>query len=1740
LTEHFESRVHWELVASALTIVLTILCGGSTVSAASAAEVCPNEARRSEQGSLGLALPDCRAYELASPGSLLPQNGGRPARASITGNAITYYTSHPASDATSSNYYYVSTRRPEGWRVNPVPPQVAPAALFDGICDQNVFFSLDLSENVDENGWFNPDEPARCKRNETLVPEEPFPYRNVFLHNIATGSNQLVNVTPSGVAPANAKFQDASDDFSHIIFGEEAQLTSDSPAGYNFYLWVKGVVRLVTFLPDGSPAVGELVEATDHPSPYGDVPGSGFAPFTGAVSGDGRRIFFYSGGSLYLRENADAPQSPVSGGGCTNPSLACTIQIDASEGAGPGGGGVFWRASSDGSKVFFTDSSRLTTDSTAASDEADLYEYDLNSQQLTDLTIGAGGPAGVIGIAGASDDGSYLYFVANGVLAPGASPGSCRGEEETGQTCNLYLVHGDSIAFVATVLRADHWLWQEDTEATADAIHKSGDLWANTSSSGKFFAFSSYASLTGYDNHDAESGDLDREIFLYDATANGGDGWLDCVSCPPGPTNDPSMNIVFGGNYSYTSSDRANWKANAVLDDGRVFFDTKEALVAKDTNGLSDVYEYRAGQHHLISSGTSAGGAHFLDASPSGSDVFFQTPQSLVPSDADSENASLYDARVDGGFAEVAPSTPPCEGESCRQPASPAPESFLPGTSQFGGLGRLKPKRRRKHHRGKHRRDHPRHRSARIEYKLGYVDSEHFSHEGGYASRSTPLSELGGVATSADGAGEGADQASATAPVVEIGDPWVYAHFDSATVEAMINPRGLDTTCEVQFVSKANFELSGYANASAQPCPESLGAGSAYRLVRVELSDLRSSTTYHFRFVASNSSGSLDGSDKSFDTFGIESFSMEVVDGNDHPFTQAGGYPFESVTHYRFNHTFVPSQFGTAGSIDAFLKNVLTEQPPGRVGSVTATPRCAGFAVDEELCSPDTQVGTITTEYFEGATRNKRTRALYNVLTPKGIASRQSSIDPYISTDTYIRTGTDYGTTAAAFNITEEARIVGVTARIWGVPADPAHNAERRCSGGGSGCASKSPPLPMLRNPTSCGGSLTGKATVDTWQEPGELLTANAQMPAITGCSRVKFNPTIEWQPTTGLADSPSGLHINIHIPQNEDPEKLGVADLRDVVIPATDGLILNPAGANDLVGCSPGQVDLHSERPANCPDAARVGSVEVRTPLLDHPLHGGIYIATPHRNPFDSLFAIYVAINDPESGVVVKLAGKIEADPQNGQLRTTFTENPQLPIEDFKLDFFSGPRAVLRTPSRCGAYRARSTLTPWSAPESGPPVDAVDSFRVAAGPNGGPCVSEDAHAPNTPAFHAGTIRPVAGAYSAFVLHLNREDRTQQIANLTFSPPPGLLGRLAGLAYCPEGSLAAVSARSGEAELAKPSCPKASEVGTVNIGVGAGTAPYYVQGKAYVAGPYKGAPLSLATVVPAVVGPYDLGNALVRTALYVDLETAQITARSDPIPKIWAGISLDVRSISLRLDRPGFTLNPTKCSPMSVAGQITSVFSQAVSLADSFRVGKCRRLGFSPHLRLRLFGKTHRGAHPSLRAVLKMPKGGTNIKRVAVTLPPSQFLDNEHIRGICTREQFSVDACPAGSIYGYAEAWSPLLDRPLKGPVYLRSSNHRLPDLLADLKGQIRFALDGRIDSALGGIRANIEGVPDAPVSKFMLTMKGGAKGLLQSSTDVCAKPQPALVEFEGQNGRIQDIHPMLRPKCAAAPGKQP
>jgi hypothetical protein len=883
----------------------------------------------------------------------------------------------------------------------------------------------------------------------------------------------------------------------------------------------------------------------------------------------------------------------------------------------------------------------------------------------------------------------------------------------------------------------------------------------------------------------------------------------------------------------------------------------------------------------------------------------------------------------------------------------------------------------------------------------------------------------------------------------------------------------------------------------------------------------------------------------------IESFKFETTDAGGAATQQASGHPDLSVTTFDF------AKAANGAPVEQ-PRDVVVELPPGQVGAPSATPTCNQTQLETHECPAESQLGLLTLELELQEEEFELTAPLYNMEAPPGVLAQFGAL--VITTSVHlvasVRSEPDYGVNVTVRNTPQALPFHLVKTTFWGVPADESHDGERTCPGQFGGSCPSNPPqvLPFLTNPSACTPTSIAFGHADSWQDIGAFADASAgnfngsaEPIGITGCDAVDFQPTVKARPTTNLADSPSGLDVNIHLPQNQSPEGLAEAQLKDATLDLPPGMTVNPSSAAGLEGCDPSQIGLTTpvgQLPAHfnltktsCPDASRLGTVRLTTPLLTNPLQGEMYLARPHQNPFGSLLGLYLVVEDPRTGVLIKIAGKATPDPQTGQLSVSFPQNPQLPFEDLDVELFPGSRGALKTPATCGSFTTNSEMVPWTAPE-GPTRHPTDSFEIASGAGNSACPASESSAPNQPTFTAGTTDPAAGAFSPFVLKLSRPDGSQPIKGIDTTLPKGLLGRLAGIPYCPDRDLAAAVAKAGAQEQASASCPAASQVGTVNIGVGAGSTPFYAPGKAYLAGPYKGAPLSLAIVTPAVAGPFDLGTVVVRNALQVDPVTTQIHVVSDPIPTILQGIPLDIRSIAVNIDRPDFTLNPTSCEQTSVTGSALSIFGQSAALTSPFQIGGCNALGFKPALAIDLKGGTKRAEYPALTAVLKTRRGDANIAKAVVSLPHSEFLAQEHIKTICTRVQFAADSCPAKSIYGQATAVSPLLDKPLSGPVYLRSSDHKLPDLVADLNGQIRVTLDGRIDSVNGGIRNSFEVVPDAPVSKFVLRMRGGGKSLLVNSRNLCASPSRAAVQLDGQNGKIRDLRPVVTNDCKKSKGR--
>ena len=927
---------------------------------------------------------------------------------------------------------------------------------------------------------------------------------------------------------------------------------------------------------------------------------------------------------------------------------------------------------------------------------------------------------------------------------------------------------------------------------------------------------------------------------------------------------------------------------------------------------------------------------------------------------------------------------------------------------------------------------------------------------------------------------------------------------------------------------------------------------------------------------------------------------FDIVTGLDAPLLEAGGdtatlagaHPFQAAIDLGFPVLETEGATGTrlfAGS--GHPHEIVIDLPRGMVVDPAATPvLCTEAELLGKTCPPASQIGDFNLGSILGPDIGYFSNDVYNMVPPPGYPA-EIAFDPTEGNGIFIhvlggvRSDGDFGIEA----IVRDVPALGTNpvfndyTQLWGDPSADIH-AETRAnctyvvpSAPVAPCLVEHRQIPLLTTPPDCSGvPLETVVHVDSWEEPGTFKSARYRSSdlqgdpvALSGCNQLSYEPSISVAPTTDVADSPSGLDVTVHQPQEAPhPEPLSgraTGELKDATVTLPAGLVVNPSQADGLAACTKAQIGFLSEdqeagvhfskQPQSCPDAAKVGTMEVTSPLLakydsEHrrvddpvtgapklvPLKGSVYLAEPFENPFGTLLGIYLAIEDPKSGIVAKLAGKVLPDPNTGQLTAVFKENPELPLEDIHLRLFKGARASLISPPICGDHTTTTDLTPWSSPET-PNATPSSSFQTTAAPGGGACPTTEAAVPNAPSFTAGTISPQAGAYSPFVVKVGREDGSQEITGVDLTLPPGLTGKLAGIPYCPEAQIAQARSREhhggGGEEIAAPSCPAKSEVGVVDVGAGAGPTPFYTSGHAYLAGPYEGASLSIVSIIPAVAGPFDLGAVVVRDPISIDPETAQVHA-VDRHPHIIEGIPLDIRSIALKLNRPDFTLNPTNCDPLAITGTDLTVLGQSAPLNQRFQVGGCGALKFAPKLELSLKGGTKRNKNPALKAVLTYPQGNyANIASAQVTLPHSEFLDQAHIQTVCTRVQFAAKACPAASIYGHATAITPLLDQPLSGPVYLRSSNNPLPDLVADLNGQIEVTLDGKVDTGKGGgIRNTFQMVPDAPVSKFVLEMQGGKKGLLVNSENICRKPQRAIADFTGQNGKVADFKPLIANSC--------
>ncbi len=854
--------------------------------------------------------------------------------------------------------------------------------------------------------------------------------------------------------------------------------------------------------------------------------------------------------------------------------------------------------------------------------------------------------------------------------------------------------------------------------------------------------------------------------------------------------------------------------------------------------------------------------------------------------------------------------------------------------------------------------------------------------------------------------------------------------------------------------------------------------------------------------------------------------------------TQAGTHPYAFTVSFDLNEEkFKPAK--------GEMRNLISNLPPGIIGDPNAVPRCNREQFNEEKCPGGTQIGVDDATLASGATPINFDFAVYNLVPPPGAPAQFGFFISGIKVllDASVRSDGDYGISEHVNNIPQR-EVVANSFTIWGVPADPSHDVQRECPGGKRPCASSAPDVPFLTVATSCATKEPFTLGVNSWfdenvkSEVGfELLSKTGQSQSFEGCDKLDFTPTISAAPDTTAGDSPAGLSFEVKMPQEaltgtetgiyQQKVRLVQADIKNTTVVLPEGVVINPGQAAGLTACQPWEDAVGTLEAPSCKSSSQVGTDEIESPLLAHPLKGSVYILQSNPPHLQLLVAA------SGEGVNLKLVGDVNLDEQTGRLTTTFTETPALPLTSFKLSFSGGARAALATPTGCGEYNTTSDFTPWSSPFT-PDVFTSSGFLIDTG-----CTSQ---LPFTPVLTAGSTTDQAGGYTNFSLLLTRADEQQRISRLSFKTPEGLLGMISKVPLCEEPQAAAGT------------CSSASQIGHTQVTAGPGPYPLVVPepglGAApiYLTGGYKGAPYGLSIVVPAIAGPFNLGTIVVRASIAVDPLTARLTVTTDPLPSILDGVPTDLRTINAVIDRPGFMFNPTNCEPQEFSGTATSTQGVTVPIASHFQMGSCRALTFKPNFKVSTSGKTSRKNGASLDAKILYPTGAlganqassqANVKMVKVDLPKQLPSRLTTLQKACPSATFEANpaSCPEDSRVGSATAITPVIPVQLTGPAYFVSyGGAKFPELVIVLQGYgVTVYLHGETFISKAGITSStFRKVPDVPISSFELSLPEGPYSALAANGNLCTTKLTMPTAFTGQNGAtLKQTTPVTVTGCA-------
>jgi hypothetical protein len=912
--------------------------------------------------------------------------------------------------------------------------------------------------------------------------------------------------------------------------------------------------------------------------------------------------------------------------------------------------------------------------------------------------------------------------------------------------------------------------------------------------------------------------------------------------------------------------------------------------------------------------------------------------------------------------------------------------------------------------------------------------------------------------------------------------------------------------------------------------------------------------------------------------FGAEKYELTPENENGTIDTQAGSHPFQLTTTLNFNEILERQQHPPEREEEAapqLARNLHFDLPPGLLGNVTVVPQCsvADFDTinsgDSNRCPADTAIGAARVTLNEPDIYNgvvTETVPVFNLTPEKGEPARfgLEVVKVPVVFNTAVLTGSNYGVEVSVDNATEFATILKTQVTFWGTPSAEAHDHSRgwECVAGGHWVAGfnkpcveaeeEPTPKPFLTLPTSCASAPSSTVTGDSWA--GSTLAAEYVFPSsLTGCTLLGFTPAMSVATDTHAASSPTGLAVNIKVPQGSTLSAKGLAeaDVKDTTLVLPEGVQASPGAADGLLKCSTGQVgfdpfsegleealqlqnDHFSGEKTSCPEASKIGTVEIKTPLLENPLTGGVYLASQDTEPFKSPLVLYLLAEDPVTGVRVKLAGEVQINQSTGQLTSVFRNAPPLPFEELTLKLFGGPRASQSTPPECGNYATQATFSPSNG---GATASASSGFSITEGAEGG-CPSNPQ--PFAPALSSGPTTAQAGVFTDFSLTINHPDSDQALNGLTVHLPPGAAAELANVTPC--------------AEPASPSqewsCGPESLLGTATTSSGLGSDPYSLTGQVYLTAGYDGAPFGLLVATRAKAGPFDLGMVYVRSRINVDPNTAAVTITTDAgphgdgFPTMLKGVPVQLKAINVLINREHFEFNPTNCSAPTVSATISGAQGATSTASSSYALENCANLPFAPKLTATAGGQASKANGASLNVKVEAAGlGQANIAKVDLTLPVALPSRLSTIQKACVLAVFEANpaACDEGSVIGKATIRTPVLKSPLTGPAYLVShGGAAFPDVEFVLQGEgILLILDGKTDIKKGITYSRFESTPDAPFTSFITELPTGPHSALTAYVpeskhySLCGANLVMPTVITAQNGAVKEqTTPILATGC--------